>query len=304
MIEKITQLFRICYPNIVRAEDSIRHTVAQEDNKILTRFDGDKLIGAAVYYDDHILLLCVLPEYRGRGIGSELLNECEDAIRGAGYSAVYLSAGRKYLTPGAPMVFPHYENNRAFFEKRGYVHTWGEGKCVDMMLNMADLDDLGVHLGDTVPGVSKKEALDPDDPKNRFTYRFAAPEDMEKTADCVQEAADYFVRYYQRRHAYEGKNGSHVLIAENGEGLICGALLVTEGGEAPGLGSVGCTSTRKSFAGRGIATNMVKAGTMFLKEQGMTQGYLGYTYTEIIPMYARAGYAVSMEYFMGEKKFS
>ena len=193
MIEQITKLFRICYPGVVRSEDSIRHTVAQDDNHILTRFDGDRLIGAAVYYDDRILLLCVHPEYRGRGIGSELLSECEDAIRAAGYPSVFLSAVKKYLTPGAPMEFPGFEHNRAFFEKRGYVHTWGEGRCVDMMLSMADIGDLGVHLGDTVPGVSKKEDLDPSDPKNRFTYRFATPEDMEKTADelfelCIETA--------------------------------------------------------------------------------------------------------------------
>ena len=302
MIEQITTLFRLCYPGIVRSEGSVRRTLSHEENHILTRFEGDALVGAAVYYDDRILMLCVHPDYRGRGIGSELLGECEDAIRAAGYPSVFLSAGKKYLTPGAPMEFPGFEGNRAFFEKRGYVHTWGEGKCVDMMLTMADLDDLGVHLGDTIPGVSKKKDLDPNDPSNRFTYRFATPADMEKTADCVAEAADYFVRYYQNRAPYEGLDGDHVLIAENEEGLICGALLVTEGGEAAGLGSVGCTSTRESFAGRGIATNMVKAGTMFLKEAGMTYGYLGYTYTDIIPMYGRAGYQVSMKYFMGEKK--
>ena len=178
MIEQITKLFRICYPGVVRSEDSVRHTLSHEENHILTRFEGDALVGAAVYYDDRILMLCVHPEYRGRGIGSELLTECENAIRAAGYPSVFLSAGKKYLTPGAPMEFPGFEGNRAFFEKRGYVHTWGEGECVDMMLTMEDLDDLGVHLGDTVPGVSKKQTLDPDDPSNRFTYRFATPEDM------------------------------------------------------------------------------------------------------------------------------
>ena len=39
-------------------------------------------------------------------------------------------------------------------------------------------------------------------------------------------------------------------------------LLETAGGEAAGLGSVGCTSTRASYQGRGIATNMVKAGLL------------------------------------------
>ncbi len=303
MIEKLTKLFRLCYPGIVRSEGSVRHTLSDKENQYITRFDADTLIGAAVYYGNHILMLCVHPDYRGQGIGSSLFEECENAIRAAGHESVLLSAGRMYLTPGAPMEFPGYEQNKAFLEKRGYVHTWGDGECVDMMLDMDDLDDLGVHIGDTVPGVSKKQMLDPNDPSNRFTYRFASPEDMEKTADCVADAADYFVKYYQKPAPYEGKDGDHVLIAENGNGLVCGALLVTAGGEAAGLGSVGCTSTRPSYGGRGIATNMVKAGTMFLKEQGMAHGYLGYTYTDIIPMYGRAGYQVSMKYFMGEKKF-
>lgn len=304
MTENLYTLYRICYPGIIRTPSHVKSLFSDPDNRILLRSDGELVTAAAVLYQNHIVMLCVHPDYRCRGIGSALLAECEDSIRAQGYDTVKLTPGKTYLTPGAPMEFAPYENNRAFLEKRGYVHTWGEDECVDMMLTMTDIDDLGVHLGDTVPGVSKKEVLDPADPKNRFTYRFAVPEDMEKTADCVAEAADDFVKYYQKRAPYEGMHGNHVLIAENEEGLICGALLVSEGGEAEGLGSVGCTSTRKSFGGRGIATNMIKAGTMFLKEAGMERGYLGYTYTDIIPMYARAGYAVSMKYFMGEKKLS
>lgn len=302
MIEKLTNLFRLCYPGIVRAEGSIRHTLSDPENKILTQYEGDKLVGAAVYYGNHILMLCVHPDDRNRGIGSSLFEKCEEAIRAAGHESVLLSAGRMYLTPGAPMEFPGYEHNRAFLEKRGYIHTWGDGECVDMMLDMNDISDLGIRIGDTVPAKSKKIDLDPSDPDNRMTYRFAAPDDLEKTVDCVAEALDHFVQYYRNPAPYRCEGGDRVLIAENGNGKVCGALLVTAGGEAAGLGSVGCTSTRASYQGRGIATNMVKAGTMYLKEQGMTHGYLGYTYTEIIPMYGRAGYKVSMKYFMGEKK--
>ena len=302
MIEKLTNLFRLCYPGIVRAEGSIRHTLSDPENRILTHYEGEELVGAAVYYGNHILMLCVHPDYRNLGIGSSLFTKCEDAIRAAGHESVLLSAGRMYLTPGAPMEFPGYEHNRDFLEKRGYVHTWGDGECVDMMLDMNDLPDLGIRIGDTVPAKSKKLDLDPDDPDNRMTYRFAAPDDLEKTVDCVAEALDHFVQYYRNPAPYRCEGGDRVLIAENGNGLVCGALLVTAGGEAAGLGSVGCTSTRASYQGRGIATNMVKAGTMYLKEQGMSHGYLGYTYTEIIPMYGRAGYKVSMKYFMGEKK--
>lgn len=302
MTEQLTYLFRLCYPGIIRSEGSVRRFLSDPENCVLTRYEGDMLIGTAVYYEDRILMLCVHPEYRMQGIGSALLACSEDNIRKQGYQSVFLSAGKKYLTPGAPIEFPGYEQNRAFFEKRGYIHTWGEDECVDMMLDMNEIDDLGIQIGDTVPGRSKKVALDPLDPKNRMTYRFAAPEDIERTVDCVAEAEEHFVKYYRNPAPYRCEGGDRVLIAENGEGLVCGALLVTAGGEADGLGSVGCTSTRASYQGRGIATNMVKAGTMYLKSQGMAYGYLGYTYTDIIPMYARAGYAVSMKYFMGEKK--
>ena len=97
MIDQIAKLFRICYPGIVRSEDSVRHTISHEENNILTRFDGDTLIGAAVYYEDRVLMLCVHPEYRGRGIGSELLAECETAIRGAGYLSAGLEGGLGFL---------------------------------------------------------------------------------------------------------------------------------------------------------------------------------------------------------------
>ena len=107
MIDQIAKLFRICYPDIIRAEDSIRHTVAQEDNKILTRFDGDKLIGAAVYYDDHILLLCVLPEYRGKGIFRKRLEE---------------------VIGDTPCVLiPENDSLFAFYEKFGFKRRPGEG---------------------------------------------------------------------------------------------------------------------------------------------------------------------------------
>ena len=73
--------------------------------------------------------------------------------------------------------------------------------------------------------------------------------------------------------------------------------------EGEGLGSVGCTATRPEAQGQGIATRMVQAGTQYLKDQGMKKAFLGYTYTDILRMYGRAGYTVCQEYFMAEKRF-
>ena len=52
---------------------------------------------------------------------------------------------------------------------------------------------------------------------------------------------------------------------------------------------------------KGIVTNMIKLGTKHLKDLGLRKAFLSYTYTDIINMYGRAGYKVSMEYYMGEK---
>lgn len=47
------------------------------------------LTAAAVVNENHIVMLCVLPEYRGHGLGSALLAECEDTVRGQGYQTIY-----------------------------------------------------------------------------------------------------------------------------------------------------------------------------------------------------------------------
>ena len=72
--------------------------------------------------------------------------------------------------------------------------------------------------------------------------------------------------------------------------------------EGEGRGSVGCTATRTDARGQGIATNMVRLGTRFLKDSGMKEAFLGYTYTDIVRMYARAGYSVCQRYFMAVKE--
>ena len=55
------------------------------------------------------------------------------------------------------------------------------------------------------------------------------------------------------------------------------------------------------YWGRGIATNLVRLGTRYLKDSGMRRAFLGYTYTDIVRMYERAGYRICQRYFMAAK---
>jgi len=142
------------------------------------------------------------------------------------------------------------------------------------------------EVGETVGGVS---------------YIWAAPEDRAAVCACAAAANEKFGRYYDAAHLYAADSRSRVLTARI-DGRIVGALMVMDEAEGEGIGSVGCTSTHPDFQGRGIATTMVKIGTKYLQKRGLPTGFLGYTYTAIVPMYARAGYSICMRYFMGVKE--
>ena len=123
MTEQITTLFRLCYPGVVRSDGSVRHTLSHEENHILTRFDGETLVGAAVYYDDRILMLCVHPDYRGRGIGQALMETLFCALDDLGISWVTTR-------------FPESAKDiHEFFKKIGF-----EQKTLEMQLHISPTD--------------------------------------------------------------------------------------------------------------------------------------------------------------------
>ncbi len=118
----------------------MRQLLSQEENRILARrTEAGELIGASVSCKNTVYLLCVDSRYRRHGLGSALLQETEALLRRAGYGSIQIGAGEDYLTPGVPVgVQPFREelgpealprelagqNAAAFFEKRGYRHSW------------------------------------------------------------------------------------------------------------------------------------------------------------------------------------
>lgn len=282
MTDTFYALYRACFPQIIRSEETVRRVLSLPGNQMLLDKDGDKVIAASVTHENTVLMLCVLPAYRGRGIGSRLLAQTERQVRLAGYDSIQFCDGVDYITPGIPL----YQGNQAFFSKRGYIHSWGDSECVDMSMPLADFHATTALPGDCIDGV---------------TYRFAQPADRLDTLSCVQDACPEFVPYYEADDQYGASDRSRILIAVK-DGQVCGALMVSNGTESPDVGSVGCTVTRTAHQGHGIATNMVKIGTHYLQTLGLTTGFLGYTYTAIVPMYAKSGYQVCMSYWMGKKK--
>ncbi len=284
MTEKLWELYSACFPGNIRSEKTVRELLGRPDNTCLLETDKEKLLAASVINENTVLMLCVLPEYRRRGIGSRLLEKSESLVQEKGFSEIQFCDGPGYLTPGIPLT----TDNEAFFSKRGYTHAWGDCECVDMSLCLQDFQEGNASLGDTIDGV---------------TYRWAGEEDRERAVDCVESSYPEFTEYYRNGELYGGQGPEQVLLAEM-NGTVCGALLVGSGTEQADVGSVGCTVTRPEYRCRGIATRMVRLGTGYLKSLGLSKGFLGYTYTDIVPMYQRSGYQVCMKYMMGKKKFA
>lgn len=297
MSKEIYELFRKTLPYVVRDEETALRILENRENKIIEeRNAAHQLIGVSVIHKNTILLLCVEKEYRRQGVGSRLLKESENIIRAAGYDEVSIGVGEDYLMPGvptskryAPAVNEQLDERitdtaSRFFEKRGYAHSW-DCNCFDMKFPLCKFEKEEYSIGDIIDGVC---------------YRFATIEDRESVSACTNVACEEFTRWYQDEFLYTENESSRVLIAVE-DGKTVGTLMVDTDRES-GLGSVGCTAVHPEYRGRHIAVNMVTLGTKHLKDVGMKEAYLSYTYSGLDYLYGYAGYKIFVYFMMAKKK--
>jgi hypothetical protein len=220
-------------------------------------------------------------------------------IKEAGYDEVIVGVGYDYLMPGVPTSKRYVDavNERLykgidtsasdFFERRGYSHSW-DCNCFDMRFPLEEFAKEEHSVGDTVDGIC---------------YRFATEADAEAIYACTDDAYEEFTQYYKNEALYrgEGNQNPKVLIATDGKDVV-GTLIVSLETEGKGIGSVGCTTVRTSHQGRHIGVNMVIIGTKYLKDAGMREAYLGYTYSGLDHMYGYAGYKICIYYMMAKKQ--
>lgn len=282
MINDIYALFRKTLPDIIRSTDTVMEILSDDKNHMICHCDDNVPAGFSVINDNVIYLLCVEDQHRNRGIGTLLLKKSEDYILSKGFENVVLGAGKDYIMPGVPM------NNGAhlFFIKNGYTHSWGDCGCIDMSMILENYEYHTHFIGEVINGIS---------------YRWANINDLNKITKLMNEASEGFAEYYQNSDMYGDSSDTIVLIAEKGDEII-GAVMVCTEVERKGTGTLACLATAQKHRNKGIATTLMKLGTNFLKEKGMRDVFLGYTYTYIENIYAALGYTVCMEYFKGEKK--
>lgn len=302
MIHEIYHMFKRNFPFVNREEQTAIAIINNENNTIFEKRNPDnELIGCAIVNENAILLLVVDDKYRNIGIGSELLKKCEDTIIHNGYNNVVLGVGFDYLMPGVPTskkytksvhenLCPEVNDNAStFFEKRGYAHSWNTCNCFDMKMSLKNMEDNNETIGNTINGI---------------TFRWAVIDDLDEIIECADDACQYqeekFSVYYRNPKLYKSDNNQKVLAAVKNNRIV-GTLIVSIETEGKDLGCVGCTCVSFKESHQGIGTNLVKLGTKYLKDIGLSNASLGYTYTGLDKMYGATGYEISTYYFMGEK---
>lgn len=298
-------MYKRNFPYINREEKTAKSIIENKKNIIFEKRNScNELTGCAIVNANAILLLVVDKKYRNNGIGTELLSECEKIIFKNGYDKIVLGAGFDYLMPGVPTskkfaesvhenLNPEVDDKASkFFEKRGYVHSWQNCNCFDMQMSLENIIENDSSIGDA---------------KNGITYRWATKDDVNSIVECADDACQYqdesFSKYYSNCKLYEENNNQKVLVAVKDKKIV-GSLIVSIETEGKDLGCVGCTCVSTKETGHGIATNLVMIGTKYLKEAGLKNASLSYTYSGLDKLYGSAGYEISTYYFMGEKRQS
>lgn len=298
MKDELLALFRRNFPFAVKDDCSAGDILNHEGNVIFAERNAPgELIGASVINGSTILMLCVDKEYRNKGIGTKLLQLSEEAVKKAGHSEITAGVGFDYLMPGVPTSKRYYPavNERLnsdvdqsasdFFTERGYFHS-AECNIFDMRFPLEEFSREEHSVGDTIDGI---------------IYRWAEKSDLERVCECTDDGFREFTQWYKSEALYGSDSSEKVLIADD-SGKIAGALIVSA--ESESLGTIGCTVVRPAYRGRNIATLLVTLGTKYLRDSGLKEAFLSYTYSGLDKLYGCAGYKICNYYMMAKKKLS
>ncbi|MCL2717887.1 MAG: GNAT family N-acetyltransferase [Lachnospiraceae bacterium] len=256
-----------CFFDSLKPDNELTHVIRAFDT-------AEKMIGFAIICRNTITLICVLPEYRGKGHGARLLDEAEKYIRANNnYAPIILGYARHYIFQGVPLDY----GSIGFFEKYGYT---APETTMNMGLKLADFDFRELNLPE------------PDD----VTFRLAGKADK-KALDIAIEDADS--SWHQFFVDYEDP----VMLAVSGQKIIGFQMLEPYGArfrrEHEKNGCIGCVGIIKEARERGIGRRMVAEGICWLKEQGCVEIEL--LYVGMIGWYEKLGFRPVSYQWMGKK---
>ena len=298
-MSELYDIFKQNFPLCTRNSQTAKNILNSSQNKIFEkRNNSGELIGVSVINKNNILMICVNKQYRNQGIGSNLLKMSEEYIRQQGYKDITIGVGDEYLMPGVPskkqIITEHMEQSNVylnledyvdFFKKRGYIHKW-DCNCFDMRMPLCEFCFNTITIPTQIDGVE---------------YEWAKYQDLDKINLCVADAHEPFLKYYQNSKLYHADNDQRVLVAKINKEIV-GTIIISINTEETDLGSVGCTTVMHKHRGKHIGVNLTKVATKHVKDCGLTNAFLGYTYSGMDRMYGYSGYKICTYYFMATKQ--
>ncbi len=257
-------IFCRCFPELSLTEEEFGELSGLGGCEVLEANGGFALVQR-----NKIRLLCVLPEFRGKGTGGALLSRCEELILASGYTSAEVGGTDSRLFIGA------VGNSADFFEKRGYI-----------------LDDMVADM------CGEAGELKLDMPLPAGVEFGNEPGGSERLKAAVSSVDEDWVQYFGEGEIFCAYSGGEIAsFCTIEDDVTC---IFSDGKTR--MGSIGCVGTVPEFRRRGIGLAMVAEASRELLRRGC--GKIFIHYTGVYDWYARIGYRTRVWLKLGGKRLA
>ena len=280
MKEKIYGLFSKCFPRLSVGRDVFLRLLDTDSCRVIPCFEDGVLAGCSVVQGNCIRLLCVLPDRRGKGMGSRLLLESEQLIAENGFDRAVLGGRDSGLFIGEAVPVEKQDGmSDTFFSRRGYS---AEEECIEMKMSLGDFDYGKLDIPPCPDGVS---------------FGYIGKEDGDMLRRTVGSVDPDWVQYFTFESPVfaaklDGKTVGFCIIDENADTVISSG--------SNNVGSVGCVGVAPEMRKKGVGLAMVAEAMQSIKQDGCTDAFIHYTYLD--KWYGRLGLRTFLRYRFSEKK--
>jgi len=236
-----------------------------------------------------IQALLVHNDYRGKGIGSELLKRAEQALKASGAKDILLGRDPWHYFPGIPVA---YTDTKSWFERRGY-----EDQNRDEHDLLAAYEPDQTEVLPSFPGV---------------TFRLLQEGEQEQLLTFLHRCFPGRWEYEAMKYFERGGTGREFVVLEK-EGSVIGFCRINDAQSpliaqnvywaprfAEELGGMGPLGIDGAYRGSGYGLAVVQAGVHFLRLRGIEK--IAIDWTTLVAFYEKLGYQVWNKYHSFTKK--
>lgn len=279
MKNTVYELFRECFPQYDMTRDIFFRLIDIDKCRIIPYREKDGIIGTAVLKDNLVRLVCVRPDFQGRGYGAALMREAEKMAAESGFDKTIIGGGDSNLFIGAVTPYEQWKNgSNRFFERMGYRFY---GKYTDMKIMTADLDLEDLNMPECPPNVS---------------FDYISSDRREELIEAVKKVDDDWAQYFTFDSPIfaalaGGKIAGFCIVGANEENILSSGK--------NNVGSVGCVGVVPEMRRAGIGLEMVGRASADLKKRGCDEIFIHWTHLE--NWYGKLGFKTFLRYVLCEK---